>query len=137
MTENIYLRATKEKLRFSIPGTGKVSVEDLWDISIQILDQYAVQLSNSLDSGGVNTFLKNSRRRDPAVASEKLRLAIAVDILNIREESRIAQEKRAADKERRSKILEIMERKQDQELEGKTLDELRSLLDPSEDSEQL
>lgn len=130
--ENIFEQASRLALRFDSPK-GKLTVEDLWGIPLTSnnpdkanLDAIAVGLYAKLkDDEGAVSFVNDT---PPAALREtQLKFSIAKYIIDVRKtENKAAAdaEKRRADKQR---ILEIIERKEHGELEGKSLDELRAL----------
>jgi hypothetical protein len=121
---NIFEEASRRKMRFAT-SKGLVSVEDLWALKLPELQALAetldkrVQASTSTNYFGV---------KPPEDADSKLAFELVVHVGKVKHEEDIAR-KSAADKEKRRKhILDIMARKTDAELEGKSLNELREEL---------
>ena len=49
-------KASKLKLRFST-NRGELSIEDLWDLSLESLDQIAVAIDKALETAGKKSFI--------------------------------------------------------------------------------
>lgn len=78
---NVFLEATKKKLRFNV--NGNLSVEDLWTVNYDQLAQYEEQLQTELEGFSTTTRRKSAQKR----AAQKLvemRLAVVTEILNTR-----------------------------------------------------
>lgn len=121
-------QATRLKLRFETPR-GLISVEDLWDLPLTgatSLDAIAIKLHKQLRDTAVETSFVN-----PAEAKDKtlqLRFDIVKHILDVRikerDEAALTREKKA----KKQQLLEILARKQTSELEGKTTEELTTMI---------
>jgi hypothetical protein len=101
-------------------------VEDLWDLSLVMLDAVAVVLAKKLkDADATVSFL------NPAVSANdalQLKFDIAKHILDVRVAER-NDAKTAKDRaEKKQKLMEIVANKQDAELEGKTVEELTAMI---------
>lgn len=118
-----YKQGTREKLRFSTKK-GELSIENLWDLGLETLNDIAVDLYNQYESSGKKSFLVNRSEKDKII---KLKLDVILDILNTKKEEA---EQRRTEKERKEhnqKIDELIERKKQGELEGKTVEELEQM----------
>jgi hypothetical protein len=120
-------RATKQKLRFDT-AVGLVSVEDLWDLPLEQLDKLAQTLHKEVESGEEVSFIE-AKKPTAAFTELKLKFDVVKCIIEVRMAAKKKLEKAAATKARKAKILEIMEKKQDETLEGKSLEELQALLE--------
>lgn len=116
-------------LRFET-DRGLWSVEDLWDVLLSStrgpnLDDIAKSLHRRLETTSIS-FVDDDNKPD---ARTQLAFDIVKHIIDVKKaENKVAAEARdKADK--RQKIMAIMARKGDEELEGKSMDELRGLLD--------
>lgn len=129
---NIFESATKKKLRF--PSTaGLLSTEDLWDLPLlggkrntPNLDDIAKHLNSKIKEAQEESFVQ----KPSSVSSElKLQFDVVKHIIDVKIEEDTKLADAAAKREKNARILEIMERKQDEELQGKSLEELRALLE--------
>jgi hypothetical protein len=120
----IFERAARLKLRF--PFKGIVSVEDLWDMPIEDLDKVYVAINHGLKAIKDEGLLK---KKDSGTEVMELQLEI---IKRVYEVKTTEAEAKVAEKERwdkRRRIEELIAKKQDSELEGKTLEELAAMRD--------
>lgn len=113
-------KASRVKLRYST-NRGVLSVEDLWDLSLEQLDPIAINLNKRLKESQTESFIK-TRTKD---ATElELKFNIVKHIIDVKlqeqEERIVAAEKKA----KRQKILDLMAKKQDAELESKSYEAL-------------
>ena len=120
----MFEKAARLKLRFPFKGT--ISTEDLWDLPVEDLDVVYTTINHSLKAIKDEGLLK---KKDANVAVMELQLAIVKRVYEVKTEEA---EQKIAEKERRAKkrrIEELIAKKQDSELEGKTLEELQSMRD--------
>lgn len=121
---DIYKEAAKAQLRVSTTK-GALSTEQLFGLSIEELDTLAVQLDEAYASSGKKSFVNKKSVKDKGT---KLAFDIVFDVL----QTKIA-EKDAADAEKEKKahnerILEIIADKEDQSLQGKSIKQLKDML---------
>jgi len=120
----MYKEASKQKLRFTTPR-GVLTTEQLWDLSINELDAFAVKLQEEHESSASKSFLVKRSVKDKTV---KLRFDIVLDVLYTKyaemEELKEAREV----KEHNNKILHLISEKQDESLKGKSIKQLESML---------
>ena len=123
---NIFERAAKEKIRFEFRGL--IATEDLWDLTIENLDelfqQTYAQLKAQSGEGLLLTGIQNP-------VSDYLRLQ--ADLIRYVFEDK---QKMAADfkmkklqNEKKKRIMEIITDKQDETLASKSVAELKEMLD--------
>lgn len=120
----MYKEATRQRLRFVTPQ-GTLSTEQLWDLSIPVLDTLAVRLEEEHKESGKKSFVVKKSAKDKTA---KLRFDIVLDILTTKvEEAEIL--RGAADiKEHNQKLLALIAEKKDDELRGKSVAELEKML---------
>ncbi len=127
--EHLFLLASRNKFRFETPR-GSASVEDLWDLPLTgrnaNLDDIAKDLHKQLkDAEGEISFVT------PAV-SRTTELQAMFDIVKFIIDTKLAERAvaKAAEtkREQKNRILEILSTKKDQELVGKSTEELEALL---------
>jgi len=129
---DIFEKASRLKLSFSTP-IGVLSVENLWDLPLSSerktsLDSIAVALHRDIaSSGNVTSFVKSAKKKaDPD--HKELKLDIVKRIIEVLEEENEKRAAIAATKERNARIRELIAKKQDETLSGKSEEELRQLL---------
>lgn len=122
--DNIFFEAVKKQLRFNV--NGNISVEDLFTVNYDVLSRYEESLSKEVESFGKSR--RGSVNTTAAQENTKLRLAIVTAILDYRdvEKQRISSEKEI--KEHNQKIMSLIKQKQDESLEGLSVEELKGLL---------
>ena len=121
----MYKKASQLKLRFTTTR-GLLSTEQLWDLTPAIL-KAAIETQYDAVKGSTSglDFLGET----PVDSVEQLKFDILKDVYLTKkaaaEEAKIAAEKRA----KRKQIMEIIARKQDEELNGKSIEELNKMLE--------
>lgn len=116
--------ASQQKLRFHTTK-GTLTTEQLWDLSLEDLDNLAVALEADLEKSQKKSFLVKSSEKNIIA---KLKFDIVLDVLNTRiEDSNKALAERER-KEHNSKILKYLEAKRDQKMKDLTEEELEKLL---------
>lgn len=128
--ENIFIIASRQKLRFNTPQ-GLLSVEDLWDLPLTSekanranLDDLAVSLHRELESGPKVSFVNKSAKADD---DNKIKFDIVKHIIDVRLAENEAATLARANREKKQQILSVIARKENEQLEGTSLDELRAL----------
>ena len=120
---NIFEAATKEKYRF--PFKGMISVEDLWDLKLQDLDSVFKSLNKQKKQNDEESLLQVKTAEDQELANK---IQIVKYIVKFKQEE-IEERLQAKDKkEYNQKLLELIERKQNEELAGKSIEELQAML---------
>lgn len=121
---DIFKEASQQKLRFNT-SKGQLSTENLWDLSIAELDKLALTLEKEYDNSAPSSFLK---KRSPKDRTAKLSFDVVVDILN----TKVALDDAAKDaretKEFNDRIISLIAEKQDEELKGKSIADLKKML---------
>lgn len=120
--------ATKNKLRF--PYKGMVSVEDLWDLSVEALDSVFKTLNAQAKMTQEESLLARKSKEDKVLAAK---IEIVKHIVNVKldeaEQRKTAKEKR----EKKEKLMGILAEKQEQDLYSKSPEELKKMLDELSD----
>ena len=126
----MFEKAARLKLRFASPQ-GQLSAEDLWDLPLTStkanqanLNNIAKEISRQLKAEGEEDFV------NPKSGAEglQLRLDIVKHVIQTRQAENETARVLADRKDKKARLLELMQRKQDQELEGKSLAELQEML---------
>jgi hypothetical protein len=122
----MFEKASRMKLRFNTQR-GVLSVEDLWDLPLIQLDNIAIALNKKLQESKTESFIK-TRTKD--TTELELKFNIAKHIIDVKLQE---QEDRLLESEKKKlsvrRFLTLWLRKQDAELEGKSLEELAKELE--------
>lgn len=122
--------ATRKKYRFD-SKKGLISTEDLWDVPLTAHDGFdlnniAKKISKELKESSEEEFVK------PATTGNQLleaKLEIVKHIIAVKIEERDAREKAEEKRAQKQRLMELIERKKEADLEGKSLEELQKLMD--------
>jgi hypothetical protein len=123
-TDNMFEVAVRSKFRF--PFRGLISTEDLWDLALEDLDGVFKSLNSQLKMVKEESLLNKKTKQDEELA---LKIEIVKNVVTTKLAEKEERAKLKEKKENRQKIMEIMSRKQDAELEGKSLEDLSKMLD--------
>ena len=127
---SIFEKATRQKLRFETQQ-GALTVEDLWGLPLTSqtnkanLDEIARNLFQKLKSGQDVSFVDTAKKTD---ATTQLKFDVVKYIIDVRLAENDAKNQAAAKAEQRERLQEIISRKQDQALEGASLEQLQAQL---------
>ena len=122
--EKLFEKATRGKMRFA--HKGMLSVEELWDLSTNELDSVFKQLNSQLKRSEEESLLDTATKQDSEI---RAKIEIVKHIFNTKIEEAKFREKEHEKSKKRQKIMEIMSLKQDESLQGKSEEELRTMLD--------
>lgn len=125
MEKNLFEVATRQKYRFSTKK-GVVGVEDLWDLPLDYLDDIYKTLSKEFDESKSGSLLTESAEGNAELHNK---MEIIRHIVNTRMQEAKDNEEKAFAYQKRQKILYILAEKQDDDLRGKSIEELRAMLD--------
>ena len=126
--EKMFEVATRCKVRF--PFRGSVSVEDLWDLSVENLDSVFKTLNSQVKQSKEESLLNTRTKEDEVL---EMQIAIVKYIVSIKLEEADARLKAKEKRERKQKIMGILSTKQEEELQGKSAEELQKMLTELED----
>jgi hypothetical protein len=120
----MFEKAARMKLRFYFRGS--ISVEDLWDLSVQELDSIFKVLNAEARVQQEESLLDMPDPEDEIVA---LKIGIVRHIVSVKLQEQENREKATERRARKEKLMAILEEKQDAELHGLAMDDLRKLID--------
>lgn len=121
---NIFEVAVRNKMRF--PFKGLVSVEDLWDLSVENLDSVFKTLNAQLKTVKEESLLNTKTKEDKEL---DVRIEIVKYIVGIKLTEKEAQMNAKAKREEKQKILELIANKENEALQGKSIEELKAMLE--------
>jgi hypothetical protein len=120
--DKMFELASRAKMRYQYRGL--ISTEDLWDLKPEALDEVYRGVSADLKEVTEDSLLKEKKKGAEIL---ELQAAIVKHIF----ETKIAEAEARKDAQERKlkkeRILEIIAKKQDADLENKSLDELKAL----------
>ena len=116
----MFKQASKMKLRFAT-SKGNLSVEDLWDLSLPVLDKLAVSYDEELAKSPRKSFITNDT---PSNTELELKFNIVKEIITEKADRETAKNK-AAEKAR---LTELLAKKQSEKLESLSEDEIKRRL---------
>lgn len=124
-TKNLFELATRERYRF--PWHGLISVEDLWQLPQEELNNIYKQLMDSkrkteVDSLMVDKTKENSQALDNCID-------IVKHIFQYKEDQKNEAIKAKEKAEKKQRILEMMAKKQDEAMAEKSVEELEAMLE--------
>lgn len=120
----MFLKASRLKLRWN-SSRGFLSLEDLWDLSLQNLNTLAKGLKRELKAELEEDFLEEKTEEDTIT---KLKFDIVIEVLNIKKSEAKAASEATAMKAHNQKILGLIAKKQDEDLEKMSVEDLQKLL---------
>ncbi len=119
---NIFERATREKTRFCFKGL--VSVEELWDLSLEYLDSLWCELESELEKLPKKSLLAtNTKQRDEIEFKQE----IIKHIVETKKAEKLANEQSKANAAKKQMVLDIIEQKKNEDLKSMSLEELTKL----------
>ncbi len=120
---NIWIEGLKNKYRFEFRGL--ISIEDLFDLSLENLDIIYKNLKKEENDLQADSLLDSVD--NPLIKENQIKIEIVKSIFNMKQIEIENIEKAMVNKARKEKILAIIENKQDQELTEKSIEELREI----------
>ena len=120
----MYKKALKMKLRFATTK-GKLTTEDLFDLSLTDLNNIAIALDKKLSESPRKSFISDIA---PDTEEDELRFNIVKDVINTKLIERNNAQNAKAKAAEKAQLLEILHRKENQALENMSVDELKAKL---------
>ena len=126
----MFAQASRLKLRFST-SKGDVTVEDLWDLPLTStvnkpnLDDIARGLFSQLKSDTNVSFVNPAQKSDATI---QLKFDLVKHVIDVRLAENAAAATTAANKEKKQKLLSVLESKENEALTQMPVDELRKMI---------
>jgi len=126
----MFEKAVRMKLRFDSPQ-GALSVEDLWELPLTStkgrasLNDVAKVVARQLKSEGEEDFVNPQSGADKVL---QFKLDLVKHVIQTRQAENEAERNLAERKEKKARLLELISRKQDQQLEAKSMEELQQMV---------
>ncbi len=125
---SIFEQGTRAKLRFTTPN-GMLGIEDLWDLPLVSrranLDDIARYLDAELKSSASVSFVKEVSETN---AATKLAFDIVLHIINVKLAEQKAASLAADNREKKQRIMAIIEQKQAEALSASSIEDLQQML---------
>jgi hypothetical protein len=126
---DIFEKAARRKLRFETQQ-GMLSVEDLWDLPLTSktranLDSLACAVYKRIEQSERMSFVAEAK---PADSDAILALDILKRVIAVKQNEAAEAAARREMGKQKEKIMEIIERKEDQKLESASVEELRAMV---------
>ncbi len=116
--------ASKLKLRFKT-SIGSLSTEDLWDLTLPSLDALAKSLNKEVKEESEESFIKSKSKANEIL---ELKFEIVKHVIKVKLEEAEAKKTLAEKKARKAYITEILNKKKDEALSSKSIEELEAEL---------
>lgn len=120
----MYKEALQKKLRFKT-NKGMITTEDLFDLSLQNLNTLAIMLDKKISEAPKKSFIEELPAEEN---DDELRFSIVKDVINIKLKARKDNIDKVQADAQKKRILEILAKRNDEELEKKSTEELRAML---------
>lgn len=126
---NIFEQASKQAIRFET-SVGNITTEDLWSLPLTSekrpsLDTVARAINRELKEADEESFVVSSNKQTTLL---RLKLDIVKHVIGVKLEEQQAERAKAANKQQKEKLLQILADKQDAELRGKDISEIEEML---------
>ena len=121
---NIFETASKIKLRIST-GRGLLSVEDLWDLSLESLDTIAISVNKELKANQEESFIGKKTKANDIL---ELKLEILKHIITVKLAEKQAKAQRAERNAKLAQLRELAISKQNEALAGSSLEEINNMI---------
>ncbi len=125
--EELFIKASRKKIRFSYKGL--TTTEDLWDLPVTELDGIYKSLNAKAKTAKEESLLETKTDGDEELM---LQIEIIKYIVSVKLEEKKEAEKAKERKEQKQKIMSILASKQDEALQGKSVEELQKMLEELE-----
>lgn len=120
---NIFEVAVRSKMRF--PFKGLVSVEDIWDLTVEDLDTIFKTLNSQIKQVKEESLLNNRTKEDKILDTK---IEIIKHIVSIKLAELELKLKEKENKAKKQKILSMLSLKEDEEIQNKSKEELTAML---------
>lgn len=125
--EKLFEMGLRNKFRFEYKGL--ITIEDLWDLRIEQLDEIYMNLSNKLDKKNKERLLQNKTKEQQVIEAKMEIVKYIFDAKIVEIENR---KSLIAKKEQKQKLMQLIDEKENEALKGKSVDELKKMLDDLE-----
>jgi hypothetical protein len=128
--ENLFIRASREAFRFQ-SVRGELTTEQLWELPLQHksgfdLDSVAKTVNNDLKTMAEGSFVNTNK--NPAIDRQEAKLEVVKYVISVKLLEAEQAKLKAEAAVKRQKLLDILGKKQDAELENLTPEQIQAQL---------
>ncbi len=122
-------KGTRTKVRFDSPQ-GLLTLEDLWDLPLTSnrskanLDDIARGLYKQIKESDVASFVDDTKAADEVI---QLKFELVKHVIDVKKAENAAVQQQRANAEKKQQILALIAQKENEQLAGQSLDELKTL----------
>jgi len=124
MENNIFELASRKQFRYSL-NKGTINTEDLWELSLETLDKLAKSLNKELKESEEESFIKT---RTVANKTLEAKFEVVKHVINVKLAEAEEKAEKAKKQAKKEQLLELINRKELQSLENKSIEELTAEL---------
>lgn len=124
---NLFETATRNRYRF--PYRGMISVEDLWTLRLEQLDEVYKTLNAEKSQKMTSVGLISNPGETGEETELMNKLAVVRYIFNVKNEEQEMRKKDAENREKKERILALLKDKQDESLKAMSEEELKKMLE--------
>lgn len=122
--QNNWKYAARNKLTFAT-NKGTLMASDLFDLKVEDLDKIFSSLKKQEETSNTFTLLDTKKKENTDL---EVKIALVKEVFDDKMKAKEAAEKAAETKAYKQRLSEIIAKKKDQELEGKSIEELEAML---------
>ena len=119
--------ASRKKIRFNYKGLA--SAEDLWDIPLNSLNAMYQQLNAQMKQQSEESLLEEEGKPDECIKDLELKINLIKHVVTVRLKERKDRAEILEKRAKKQKLLGIIMKKQDEDFEGMSLEDLNKLVD--------
>lgn len=131
---SIFEKATRSKIRFE-SAKGLLSVEQLWDLPLTgktSLNSVAVSVNRQIQDTQQESFVDDNPKADPTL---NLMMEVVKHIISVKKAEKEKADKAREKRQERQRLLELLARKEDEELEKSSKEDILKKLEALDESE--
>ena len=121
--KDIFEYVVRNKVRF--PYNGNITAEDLWDLPVTGLDNIFKTLNSQAKQSKEESLLDVKSNEDEIL---DIQIAVVKHIVGVKLEEKAAKERKAENRAKKQKIMEIMAARNDKMLENASDEDLQKML---------
>lgn len=125
--ENKFEYAIRTKMRF--PYKGVITVEDLYDLSVENLDSIYKTLTAQYKQSQEDSLLLKKSKKDEEL---QIQIDIVKYIVQTKQAEEAARIQARENREKKQRLMSIIEAKKEADLQNKSVEELNAMLDALE-----
>ena len=119
---NVFEVATRKKYRF--PFKGMIGVEDLWDLTMKVLDEVFKNLNKDKKQSCEESLMEENKEDQDLLN----KIAIVRYVYNCKQQEQTERLLAKEKKQRDQQIMDIIAKKENAEMENKSIEELKAML---------